>query len=65
MSADRQEEERTIIRDLRAEGRRLLNDWPQLRPELRYEYRTANEAEERIKLQRFIDWLIGPACAPE
>ena len=62
LSADRQEEERAIIRDLHAEGRRLLNDCRS------YDYRTATEAEERIKVQTFIDGLIDystPPCFPD
>lgn len=52
-SVDRSCKERAIINELRAEGRRLLNDLPV------YDYRTADEEQERIGVQKQVDWIIG------
>ena len=53
-SADRQKEERDVILGLHAEGTRLLNDCGS------YNYRTAGEGEEKIKIEKFVDGLIAP-----
>jgi hypothetical protein len=59
LSADRRKEERAIIDGLDAEGRRLLNNCPS------FDYRTATEAVEKIKVRQFIDGLIAPQRLPE
>ena len=51
-SADRRKEESEIIRDLRSLRRTLLND---LRG---YNYQKANQSDERLRIQKFLDTLL-------
>ena len=53
ISDDRQKEERSIIREFRAQGVRLLND------RRGYDYRTSKKDRERSKIQGYIDTLIS------
>ena len=53
VSNDRRKEERSIIREFRAQGVHLLND---LRS---YDCQTAKEDDERSNIQRYIDRLIS------
>lgn len=51
------EEEKTIIDMLKAEGSNLLNDCAG------YKYQTAKEADERVRIQRYVNaLLLGPDC---
>ncbi len=51
-SADRRKEESESIRDLRSLRRTLLND---LRG---YNYQKANQSDERLRIQKFLDTLL-------
>lgn len=53
MSTEVRREEYSLIRELQLSGVRLLNDFSS------YDYRTANEAEERTAVQRFCDVIVN------
>jgi hypothetical protein len=54
-SAERHREEQNTIDLLHDAGTHLLNDLPS------YDYRTATDAVERIRVQEFMDGLIAAA----
>jgi hypothetical protein len=58
-SEDRRKEERAIIDQIHADGRRLLND---VRG---YDYRTAREDEERTRVRQCIDSLVDASLKPD
>lgn len=53
LSTDRLQEQNIIIAALRAEGRKLLNDCRG------YNYKTADEKNERAKIQQFVETLLS------
>lgn len=57
-SDNRWQEEKELIHGFRTCKVLLLNDLAG------YDYRTANEQQERIKIRKFIDRIVTPAAGP-